>query len=240
MHEHGSLPRAREDGLLEETIGEELLLYDLESHTAHCLNPIAARIWRHCDGEHDVTQLAQLAGADERLVAEALHELHERELVDAEPALIPGESVVSGVSRREAIVRVARYGAAAAAGSMIVSATAATAAMASSGEGCGGKEGRIQTLPEGTSLKFAGKVTHTITVMCIGGEVESPTESVKPEGQFKLISSTCPEKEPLKLGETCVVTIEHQVATKGQKGSYKYEWNNGICPEKKEVLLESE
>lgn len=43
------------------------------------------------------------------------------------------QSTVPGESRREAIVRVARYGAAAAAGSMIVSATAATPAMASSG-----------------------------------------------------------------------------------------------------------
>jgi hypothetical protein len=41
MHEYGSLPRARRDGLLEETVGEELLLYDQESHTAHCLSPNA-------------------------------------------------------------------------------------------------------------------------------------------------------------------------------------------------------
>jgi hypothetical protein len=132
MHQDGSLPRARRDELLEETVGKELLLYDQNSHTAHCLSPVAACIWRHCDGERDVNQLAELAGASKNLVADALHELREKDLLADEPALT--ESAVPGVSRREAIVRVARYGAAAAGASLIVSATAATPAMASSGE----------------------------------------------------------------------------------------------------------
>jgi hypothetical protein len=132
MYEHGSLPRARKDGLLEETVGEELLLYDQDSHTAHCLSPIAAGVWRHCDGEHDIAGLARLTGASESLVVAALYELREKGLLDAEPK--PMQSTIPGESRREAIVRVGRYGAAAAAGSMIVSATAATPAMATSGE----------------------------------------------------------------------------------------------------------
>jgi hypothetical protein len=135
MHEHGSLPRARQDGLLEEAVGEELLLYDQESHTAHCLSLIAACVWRHCDGEHNATELAELAGASEDLVADALHELREKDLLAGEPQLM--QSTIPGESRREAIIQVARYGAAAAAGSMIVSATAATPAMASSGEELG-------------------------------------------------------------------------------------------------------
>jgi hypothetical protein len=135
MHKHGSLPRARKDGLLEEAVGEELLLYDRDSHTAHCLSPIAAAVWRHCDGERDVTKLAELAGVSESLVADALPELpelREKDLLVAEPELM--QNITPGISRREAIGRVARYGAAAAAGSLIVSATAATPAMASSGE----------------------------------------------------------------------------------------------------------
>jgi hypothetical protein len=134
MHQDGSLPRARRDGLLEGAVGEELLLYDQESHTAHCLSPIAASVWRHCDGEHDLIGLAQLVEVSEHLVADALRELRVKDLLAVEPALIDG---IPGESRREAIVRAARYGAAAAAGSMIVSATAATPAMASSEEeGC--------------------------------------------------------------------------------------------------------
>lgn len=132
MREHGSLPRARQDGLLEEAVGEELLLYDQESHTAHCLSPIAAWVWRHCDGEHDLAELAVLAGVSDSLVADALHELREKDLLTAEPQLM--QSAVPGISRREAIVRAARYGAAAAAAPLIVSATASTPAMASSNE----------------------------------------------------------------------------------------------------------
>ena len=132
MHEHGSLPRARQDGLLVDTVGEELLIYDQNSHTAHCLSPIAACVWRHCDGERDVTALAQLTGASENLVADALRELREKDLVDAESPLM--QSTVPGISRRELIGRGVRYGAAAAAVPLIVSATAATPAMASSGE----------------------------------------------------------------------------------------------------------
>jgi hypothetical protein len=138
MHKDGSPPRARRDGLLEETLGEELILYDQNSHTAHCLSPIAACVWRHCDGECDVSELAELAGANKSLVVDALHELREKDLLDAEPTLT--ESTVPGVSRREAIIRAARYGAAAAGASMIVSATAATPAMASSGEEVAGCE----------------------------------------------------------------------------------------------------
>jgi hypothetical protein len=132
MQQDGSLPRARQDDLLVETLGEELLLYDQNSHTAHCLSPIAACVWRHCDGERDMTELAELAGASESVVTDALHELREKDLLAAEPALM--QSTFPGVSRREAIIRVARVGVAAAGASLIVSATAATPAMASSGE----------------------------------------------------------------------------------------------------------
>jgi hypothetical protein len=132
MHEHGSLPRARQDGLLEETVGEELLLYDQNSHTAHCLSPIAACVWRHCDGERDLAELAVVAGVSEDLVADALHELRDKDLLAAEAELM--QSTVAGVSRRDVIIRGARYGAAASAVPLIVSAIAATPAMASSGE----------------------------------------------------------------------------------------------------------
>jgi hypothetical protein len=152
MHQDGSLPRARRDGLLEEMLGEELLLYDQNSHTAHCLSPIAVCVWRHCDGECDLTELAELAGISKDLVADALQELREKDLLHAEPTLT--ERAVPGVSRREAIGRVARYGAAAAGASLIVSATAATPAMASSGE----EAKCIDCKTEECCMKEAGKI----------------------------------------------------------------------------------
>jgi hypothetical protein len=132
MQERGTLPRALQGSLLEEEVGEELLLYDQDRHTAHCLSPTAACVWRHCDGEHDVAELAVLATVSEDLVVDVLHELRKKNLLAAEPEL--ARSTVPGESRREAIRRVARYGAAVAAAPLVVSATAATPAMASSGE----------------------------------------------------------------------------------------------------------
>jgi hypothetical protein len=176
MYEHGSRPLAREEDLLEEAVGEEILLYDQKSHTAHCLSPVAARVWRHCDGEHDLSDLARLVGASKNLVADALHELREKGLLAAEPELM--QSTVSGESRREAIGRVARYGAAAAAGSMIVSATAATPAMASSGE----EEGTMccqcyknENANEPCACKSRGFLTNTAcNIWCTGTGSGSP------------------------------------------------------------------
>jgi hypothetical protein len=121
------------------------------------------RLAGHCDGERDVTELAELTGASESLVADALHELRKKELLAAEPTVIP--NTVPGVSRREAIVRVARVGAAAVGGALIVSATAATPAMALSREACTPNSGHnesccicqdhfcITSIPEITSKK---------------------------------------------------------------------------------------
>jgi hypothetical protein len=160
MDEHGSLPRARYDGLLVETVGEELLLYDRDSHIAHCLSPIAACVWRHCDGERDVTELAALTGASEDLVTDALHELREKDLLDAEPQLL--QSTVPGISRREVVGRGVRLGAAVAAAPLIVSATAATPAMAASSPKCTAKSGTKKNCCEcqnGTCLDNKGLIT---------------------------------------------------------------------------------
>lgn len=54
-------PHAREDRLLVEKLSDETLVYDLQSHKAHCLNQTAALVWRHCDGQTSVTELARIA-----------------------------------------------------------------------------------------------------------------------------------------------------------------------------------
>ncbi len=183
MHTHESLPRARKDGLLEETVGEELLLYDRDSHTAHCLSSIAAGVWRHCDGERNISELAELTEANEELVANALYELHEKDLLAAEPEL--AQSPVLGISRREAISRVARIGAAAAAAPLIVSATAATPAMASSGEkgGCSCVKATDSTCcccEDGQCITI-GKSTAECNVQCANAGHKGSTEAGKSE-----------------------------------------------------------
>src|SRR5438270_607868 len=53
-------PRARQEHLIAEPFGTETLIYDTERHTCHALNPTAAFLWRHLDGEHSVGDLAGL------------------------------------------------------------------------------------------------------------------------------------------------------------------------------------
>ncbi len=53
-------PHARKEGLIVEELSDETLVYDPERHKAHCLNQTAAFVWRHCDGQTSVSELAGL------------------------------------------------------------------------------------------------------------------------------------------------------------------------------------
>ena len=52
------MPLARKKGLEVQELADEVLIYDLDRHRAHCLNKPAALVWRQCDG---VTTLADTA-----------------------------------------------------------------------------------------------------------------------------------------------------------------------------------
>ncbi len=132
-------PVAREEGLLVENLADETVIYDSRTKEAHCLSPLAALAFAHCDGDTTIEQLAALATdqlgepVDESRVIEALVELQERDLL----AVPPGD----GFSRRDMIRRTAVAGAAVAASApLITSIVAPTAAMAASGiaTGCSG------------------------------------------------------------------------------------------------------
>lgn len=101
------MPRAREDGLVVKVLSDEVLVYDLERHQAHCLNSAAALVWRHCDGRTTVHEVATLLGtelksaADEELVRLALDELRKANLLGA--AVNPQTESARRVSRRALI-----------------------------------------------------------------------------------------------------------------------------------------
>ena len=54
------MPHARNEELVVEQLPDETLVYDLQRHKAHCLNATAAFVWRHCDGQTSVSELARL------------------------------------------------------------------------------------------------------------------------------------------------------------------------------------
>jgi hypothetical protein len=81
-------PRARKAGLVVRKLEDELLVYDLERHRAHCLNRAAAIVFRGCDGRTGVPELAARlrrelgAGADARWVRLAIGRLSKAGLLE--------------------------------------------------------------------------------------------------------------------------------------------------------------
>jgi hypothetical protein len=119
---------ARDEGLVVDSIGDELLVYDTACSRAHSLNAVAAAVWRACDGRRDVDQLAVFTGFDRSAVELALNNLHDVELITGYQS--------SGVSRRVVLRRLSLTAAGLAVGLPVIrSITAPTAAMAVSG-GC--------------------------------------------------------------------------------------------------------
>jgi len=130
------IPLARSEGLVVEELGHELLVYDMDTDHAHCLGPVAARIWRKCDGRTTAEAIGDEAGLSAGDVTQALDEL-------ARCGLLIAPLGDRGLSRRDFGLRLTKVGAAAASVPLIVSIMAPTAAQAQtpcfSGElqGCG-------------------------------------------------------------------------------------------------------
>jgi hypothetical protein len=53
-------PIARRENLIVEELPGEVLIYDLNTDKAHCLNQTAALIWKNCDGEKTQGDIAAL------------------------------------------------------------------------------------------------------------------------------------------------------------------------------------
>ncbi|MBP8274290.1 MAG: PqqD family protein, partial [Acidobacteria bacterium] len=74
-------PESRKEQLIAQEVGQELVVYDQQTQTAHRLNRTAALVWRLSDGQRTTADLAKLlhdttdAPEDEDLVRLALEEL---------------------------------------------------------------------------------------------------------------------------------------------------------------------
>jgi hypothetical protein len=121
-------PLARADGLVVEDFGDEVLVYDQTTDQAHCLTREAAMVWRVCDGRTSTSELATALALTTDKIAAAVEQLDAAGLLEAGP--------VSGMTRREATVRMAKVGGAAAAAPLIYSIMAPTPALAASQAFC--------------------------------------------------------------------------------------------------------
>jgi hypothetical protein len=81
-------PRARTHRLVTRNLEDELLVYDLERHKAYCLNRMAMQVFRHCDGETTIPDMARRIGdalgmpVDEQVVRLSLARLEKAHLLD--------------------------------------------------------------------------------------------------------------------------------------------------------------
>jgi hypothetical protein len=75
-------PAARSHKLTIQQLGDETLVFDHENGKAHCLNPIAGRVWKACDGRTSLAKLARRLELPEAAVGLALEQLERRRLLD--------------------------------------------------------------------------------------------------------------------------------------------------------------
>jgi coenzyme PQQ synthesis protein D (PqqD) len=100
--------RARNEELIIKDLPDELLVYDLKSHKAYCLNGTAAFIWKHCDGGTLPGDIAGLmeekwgTPVTEEAVWFALDKLGKADLLQ-ERITLP--EAYAGMSRRSAMRR---------------------------------------------------------------------------------------------------------------------------------------
>ena len=159
-----SLPVAREEEILVQELPDEVLVYDLRRHKAHCLNHTAALIWKLCDGRRTAAEVAVATGrelkarVDERVVWHALEQLGKASLLEQRVTL---PTQMEGLSRRQMMKQLG-VGAAIAI-PLITSIIAPTAAQAAS------------NLPNGTPC--------TASRQCVSGCCRKTDLICRPVGQ---------------------------------------------------------
>jgi hypothetical protein len=184
-------PQARQDGLLVQEVGGELVIYDQQRNHIHSLNPTTALVWRHCDGQTSISRIAALLAeerglaADEDLVWLALEQLQAARLLQ-EP--LPQIGAAARVSRREMIARLKSIGALSFILPVITSITAPSPAMAQYPDvpGCGGDceldsdctstpgSGATCVCESGHCTVAGGPPMPTITCAILGGFCTAP------------------------------------------------------------------
>ena len=100
-------PLARTNGLVVQEVPNEVLVFDMETNEAHCLNETAAMVWKYCDGKTSVPEIAEIlgenkgSGINDDLVWLAIDQLNEHNLLEKEV-----ESKFAGESRRAVLRKI--------------------------------------------------------------------------------------------------------------------------------------
>src|SRR5215204_2416066 len=105
---NSQVPVARKDGLVIQETAEEVLVYDLNTNKAHCLNQTAAFVWKSCDGVRSIEEITKTFALEtgftvqEELIWLAIDQLNGKNLLETGTAT----SNLVGQTRRQLIKKV--------------------------------------------------------------------------------------------------------------------------------------
>lgn len=128
------LPKARNTDIIEQNLGNELLIYDLQINRAYTLNETSMKVYRACNGKQTFEDIRNSYQFNDELIHLALSGLQEINLITD----YKSSDYFAGLSRREIIKKVGL--ATMIALPMIVSLTAPKSSQAASnscGQSCG-------------------------------------------------------------------------------------------------------
>jgi Coenzyme PQQ synthesis protein D (PqqD) len=97
-------PVARQTGIVVQEMPDEVLVYDMDTNKAHCLNRSAALVWRSCDGTNSIKDIMRQFEANgggkvtEDFVWLAIDQLNENGLLEGQIA-----PRFAGQSRRQVL-----------------------------------------------------------------------------------------------------------------------------------------
>jgi len=102
-------PKARKENLVVQESDGEVLIYDLNTNKACCLNETSSLVWQLCDGDKSVSEISESISrklnspANEDFVWLALDQLKKENLIENKDEVVVD---FNGLSRREVIKKV--------------------------------------------------------------------------------------------------------------------------------------
>lgn len=97
------LPQSRIDNIVVQEFADEVLIYDLLTNQAFCLNETSAIVFNACNGKTKVSEVKQKSQLTDEMIFLALDQLKRAELLEKETDYV---SPFEGMTRREVIKRV--------------------------------------------------------------------------------------------------------------------------------------
>ena len=102
-------PKSRQSNLVVQEMEAELLIYDLQTNKAFCLNQTSAMVWQFCDGKNSIAEIAEAMSrklkmqVSEEFVWLALDSLKRDDLLEKADEF---EINFGGLNRRELVKKV--------------------------------------------------------------------------------------------------------------------------------------